>query len=92
MYLNIIRNVILFIPTIIVAMMFEYKSLREGGMQAAKKRLKTPTKGVRAKKSPNLKTKQAKQQGNLRNKVLSGKGNEGDELSFLEGLANDSLG
>jgi len=76
----------------IVAMMFEYKSLREGGKQAAKKRMKTPTKGVRAKKSPNLKTKQAKQQGNLRNKVLSGKGNEGDELSFLEGLANDSLG
>jgi len=76
----------------VVAMMFEYKSLREGGKQAAKKRLKTPTKGVRAKKSPNLKTKQAKQQGNLRNKVLSGKGNEGDELSFLEGLANDSLG
>ena len=76
----------------VVAMMFEYKSLREGGKQAAKKRLKTPTKGVRAKKSPNLKTKQAKQQGNLRNKVLSGKGNAGDELSFLEGLANDSLG
>jgi len=76
----------------VVAMMFEYKSLREGGKQAAKKRLKTPTKGVRAKKSPNLKTKQAKQQGNLRDKVLSGKGNEGDELSFLEGLANDSLG
>lgn len=75
----------------VVAMMFEYKTLREGGKQAAKKRLKTPTKGVRAKKSPNLKTKQAKQQGNLRNKVLSGKGNEGDELSFLEGLANDSL-
>ncbi|HHZ95849.1 MAG TPA: hypothetical protein EYN67_09910 [Flavobacteriales bacterium] len=76
----------------IVAMMFEYKSLREGGKQAAKKRMKTPTKGVRAKKSPNLKTKQAKQQGNLRDKVLSGKGNDGDELSFLEGLANDSLG
>jgi len=75
----------------VVAMMFEYKSLREGGKQAAKKRLKTPTKGVRAKKSPNLKTKQAKQQGNLRNKVLSGKGNEGDQLSFLEGLANDAL-
>ena len=75
----------------VVAMMYEYKSLRESGKSAVKKRMKTPTKGVRAKKSPNLKTKQAKQQGQLRDKVLSGKGSEGDELSFLEGIANSTL-
>jgi len=75
-----------------IALMYDYKSLKDGKKAAVKKRKKAPTKSVKAVKAVSKKVKTSEKEGKLRKKVLGGGGSEGQEQSFLDSIANDLLG
>lgn len=74
-----------------IALMYDYKSLKDGKKSAIKKRKKAPTKSVKAVKPVNKKAKTNEKNSKLRKKVLSGEGSEGQEQSFLDSLADGLL-
>ncbi len=74
-----------------IALMYDYKSLKDGKKSAIKKRKKAPTKSVKAVKPVNKKAKTNEKNSKLRNKVLSGDASDGQEQSFLDSLADGLL-
>ncbi len=74
-----------------IALMYDYKALKDGKKVAVKKRKKAPTKSVKAVKPVNKKAKTNEKNSKLRKKVLSGDGSEGQEQSFLDSLADGLL-
>lgn len=74
-----------------IALMYDYKSLKDGKKSAIKKRKKAPTKSVKAVKPVNKKAKTNEKNSKLRKKVLSGDASEGQEQSFLDSLADGLL-
>lgn len=74
-----------------IALMYDYKALKDGKKVAVKKRKKAPTKSVKAVKPVNKKAKTDEKTSKLRKKVLDGDGSEGQEQSFLDSLADGLL-
>ena len=74
-----------------IALMYDYKTLKDGKKSAIKKRKKAPTKSVKAVKPVNKKAKTNEKNSKLRKKVLSGDGSDGQEQSFLDSLADGLL-
>ncbi len=74
-----------------IALMYDYKSLKDGVKAASKKRKKAPTKTVKASKPVNKKAKTNEKAKQLRKKVLSGEASEGQADSFLDSLVDGML-
>ena len=74
-----------------IALMYDYKSLKDGVKTASKKRKKAPTKSVKANKPVNRKAKTNEKEKALRKKVLSGEAGENQNDSFLDSIANTLL-
>ena len=74
-----------------IALMYDYKSLKDGVKAASKKRKKAPTKSVKATKPVNKKAKTNEKAKALRKKVLSGDASEGQADSFLDSLVDGLL-
>ena len=74
-----------------IALMYDYKSLKDGVKTASKKRKKAPTKSVKATKTVNRKAKTNEKEKALRKKVLSGEAGENQNDSFLDSIANTLL-
>lgn len=74
-----------------IALMYDYKALKDGKKSAIKKRKKAPTKSVKAVKPVNKKAKTNEKNSKLRKKVLSGDASDGQEQSFLDSLADGLL-
>ncbi len=74
-----------------IALMYDYKSLKDGVKTASQKRKKAPTKTVKASKPVNKKAKTNEKAKQLRKKVLSGEASEGQADSFLDSLVDGML-
>ena len=72
----------------VIALMYDYKSLKDSKKVAVQKRKKAPTKSVKATKPVNKKAKTNEKEKELRNKVLSGDATENQADSFLAGLVD----
>ena len=75
----------------VIALMYDYKSLKDSKKVAVQKRKKAPTKSVKATKPVNKKAKTNEKEKELRNKVLSGDATENQADSFLAGLVDGML-
>lgn len=72
-----------------IALMYDYKALKDGVKTAKGKRKKAPTKTVKASKPVNKKAKTNEKAKELRKKVLSGEASEGQADSFLDSLVGE---
>jgi len=73
----------------IIALMYDYKALKDGKKTAITKRKKAPTKSVKATKSVNKKAKVKEGKAKLRQKVLSGEASEGQKEAFLDDMVGE---
>jgi len=67
----------------VIALMYDYKALKDSKKVAVQKRKKAPTKSVKATKAVNKKAKTNEKEKELRKKVLSGEATENQSDSFL---------
>lgn len=74
-----------------IALMYDYKALKDGQKSAIKKRKKVPTRSVRAAKPASRKARNNVKTRQLRSKVLKGKASESQEQSFLDSIADSLL-
>jgi chemotaxis protein histidine kinase CheA len=72
----------------VIALMYDYKALKDSKKVAVQKRKKAPTKSVKATKSVGKKAKTNEKEKELRKKVLSGDATENQTDSFLAGLVD----
>jgi chemotaxis protein histidine kinase CheA len=72
----------------VIALMYDYKTLKDNKKVAVQKRKKAPTKSVKATKPVNKKAKTNEKEKELRKKVLSGDATENQSDSFLAGLVD----
>jgi len=72
----------------VIALMYDYKALKDSKKVAVQKRKKAPTKSVKATKPVNKKAKTNEKEKELRKKVLSGDATENQSDSFLAGLVD----
>lgn len=70
----------------VIALMYDYKSLKDSKKVAVQKRKKAPTKSVKATKPVNKKAKTSEKEKELRKIVLSGDATENQANSFLAGM------
>jgi len=75
----------------VIALMYDYKALKDSKKVAVQKRKKAPTKSVKATKPVNKKAKTNEKEKELRKKVLSGNATENQTDSFLAGLVDGML-
>ncbi len=75
----------------VIALMYDYKALKDSKKVAVQKRKKAPTKSVKATKPVNKKAKTNEKEKELRKKVLSGDATENQADSFLAGLVDGML-
>jgi len=75
----------------VIALMYDYKALKDSKKVAVQKRKKAPTKSVKATKPVSKKAKTSEKEKELRNKVLSGDATENQSDSFLAGLVDGML-
>ena len=73
----------------IIALMYDYKALKDGKKTAITKRKKAPTKSVKATKPVNKKAKTNEGKAKLRQKVLSGEASEGQKEAFLDDMVGE---
>lgn len=74
-----------------IALMYDYKALKDGKKVAVQKRKKAPTKSVKATKPVNKKAKTSEQEIKLRKKVLAGESSEGQQDAFLTSMMDSLL-
>ena len=72
----------------VIALMYDYKSLKDSKKVAVQKRKKAPTKSVKATKPVNKKAKTSEKEKELRKRVLSGDATENQADSFLAGMVD----
>tara|TARA_R110002012_G_scaffold108397_1_gene251023 strand:- start:2677 stop:3753 length:1077 start_codon:yes stop_codon:yes gene_type:complete len=72
----------------IIALMYDYKALKDSKKVAVQKRKKAPTKSVKATKPVSKKAKTNEKENELRKKVLSGEATENQTDSFLAGMVD----
>ena len=72
----------------VIALMYDYKSLKDSKKVAVQKRKKAPTKSVKATKPVNKKAKTSEKEKELRKRVLSGDATENQSDSFLAGMVD----
>jgi hypothetical protein len=72
----------------VIALMYDYKALKDSKKVAVQKRKKAPTKSVKATKPVDKKAKTNEKEKELRKKVLSGDATENQSDSFLAGLVD----
>jgi|APSaa5957512535_1039671.scaffolds.fasta_scaffold02513_17 hypothetical protein len=72
----------------IIALMYDYKALKDGKKTAISKRKKAPTKSVKATKSVGKKAKGKEKKAKLRQQVLSGDATEGQRDAFLDDMVD----
>lgn len=72
----------------IIALMYDYKALKDGKKTAISKRKKAPTKSVKATKSVGKKAKSKEKKAKLRQQVLSGDATEGQRDAFLDDMVD----
>ena len=72
----------------VIALMYDYKSLKDSKKVAVQKRKKAPTKSVKATKPVNKKAKTSEKEKELRKRVLSGDASENQSDSFLAGMVD----
>ena len=72
----------------VIALMYDYKSLKDSKKVAVQKRKKAPTKSVKATKPVNKKAKTSEKEKELRKRVLSGEATENQADSFLAGMVD----
>ena len=75
----------------VIALMYDYKALKDSKKVAVQKRKKAPTKSVKATKPVSKKAKTNEKEKELRKKVLSGDATENQADSFLAGLVDGML-
>ena len=75
----------------VIALMYDYKTLKDGKKSAVTKRKKAPVKSVKANKSVNKNAKAKEKAENLRKKVLKGEASENQQEDFLGSMAADLL-
>lgn len=72
----------------VIALMYDYKNLKDSKKVAVQKRKKAPTKSVKATKPVNKKAKTSEKEKELRKRVLSGDATENQADSFLAGMVD----
>ena len=75
----------------VIALMYDYKNLKDGKKSAVNKRKKAPVKNVKANKSVNKNAKTKEKADSLRKKVLEGGASENQQDEFLGNLAGNML-
>ena len=75
----------------VIALMYDYKTLKDGKKSAVTKRKKTPVKSVKANKSVSKNAKAKEKADVLRKKVLKGEASESQQEDFLGTMAADML-
>jgi len=75
----------------VIALMYDYKTLKDGQESAVTKRKKAPVKSVKATKSVNKNAKAKEKADNLRKKVLQGGASENQQDEFLGSMVDNIL-
>lgn len=75
----------------VIALMYDYKTLKDGQKSAVTKRKKAPVKSVKAKKSVDKNAKVKEKAENLRKKVLQGGATENQQDEFLGSMVDQIL-
>jgi hypothetical protein len=75
----------------VIALMYDYKTLKDGKKSAVTKRKRAPVKSVKANKSVNKNAKAKEKADVLRKKVLKGEASESQQEDFLGTMAADML-
>ena len=75
----------------VIALMYDYKTLKDGQKSAVTKRKKAPVKSVKAKKSASTNAKAKEKADNLRKKVLQGGASENQQDEFLGSMVDNLL-
>ena len=75
----------------VIALMYDYKTLKDGQKSAVTKRKKAPVKSVKATKSVNKNAKAKEKADNLRKKVLQGGASENQQDEFLGSMVDNIL-
>ena len=75
----------------VIALMYDYKTLKDGKKSAVTKRKKAPVKSVKAKKSVDKNAKVKEKADNLRKKVLQGGATENQQDEFLGSMVDQIL-
>tara|TARA_R110002051_G_scaffold160641_2_gene232309 strand:- start:1535 stop:2572 length:1038 start_codon:yes stop_codon:yes gene_type:complete len=75
----------------VIALMYDYKILKDGKKSAVTKRKRAPVKSVKANKSVNKNAKAKEKAESLRKKVLKGEATENQQEDFLGSMAADLL-
>jgi len=75
----------------VIALMYDYKTLKDGQKSAVTKRKKAPVKSVKAKKSASTNAKAKEKADNLRKKVLQGDASENQQDEFLGSMVDNIL-
>ena len=75
----------------VIALMYDYKILKDGKKSAVNKRKKAPVKSVKATKSVNKNAKAKEKADKLREKVLKGGSTENQQDEFLESMVDGML-
>jgi hypothetical protein len=75
----------------VIALMYDYKILKDGKKSAVTKRKRAPVKSVKANKSVNKNAKAKEKADVLRKKVLKGEASESQQEDFLGTMAADML-
>lgn len=75
----------------VIALMYDYKTLKDGQKSAVTKRKKAPVKSVKAKKSVDKNAKVKEKADNLRKKVLQGGATENQQDEFLGSMVDQIL-
>ena len=75
----------------VIALMYDYKILKDGKKSAVNKRKKAPVKSVKATKSVNKNAKAKEKADKLREKVLKGGSTENQQDEFLESMVDTML-
>jgi hypothetical protein len=75
----------------VIALMYDYKTLKDGKKSAVNKRKKAPVKSVKATKSVNKNAKAKEKADKLREKVLQGGATENQQDEFLGSMVDGML-
>ena len=75
----------------VIALMYDYKTLKDGKKSAVNKRKKAPVKSVKATKSVNKSAKAKEKADKLREKVLKGGATENQQDEFLGSMVDGML-
>jgi hypothetical protein len=75
----------------VIALMYDYKTLKDGKKSAVTKRKRAPVKSVKANKSVSKNAKAKEKADVLRKKVLKGEASESQQEDFLGTMAADML-